>query len=193
MTSSDETEIAADDGDYRAPPDESTPPEPTADRGRRGRLAVAAVAATAIVALVVTTGFTARWYVADRDREQMDSRYVDAARQGVANVISVSADRADRDVDRILENATGDFRADFASRSKDFIEVVKQMKVTSTGTVNAVGIEDSDEHEASLLVSATSLVTNGSGAEQEPRVWRLRVHLLHDDDRILIDKVDFAV
>lgn len=191
MTHSDETSENAADQQVDARDPESPTPDPS--RSRRGVIA-AAVTGLVVVALAVTTGFTANWYLDDRDREHLDSQYVDTARQGVLNVISVSADRADRDVDRILESATGDFRADFASRSKDFIDVVKQMKVTSKGTVNSVGIETSDEHSATLLVSATSLVTNESGATQEPRVWRLRVHLRHqDDDRILIEKVDFAV
>ena len=164
-----------------------------ADRGRRRGVIAAVVAGVMVVALAVTTGFTASWYVNDRSREHLDAQYIDTARQGVLNVISVSADRADRDVDRILASATGDFRADFASRSKDFVEVVKQMKVTSRGTVNSVGIESSDDHEATLLVSATSLVTNGAGAQEDPRVWRLRVKLQHDDDGILIEKVDFAI
>lgn len=168
---------------------------PEAESGRRpGRTVVAAVvAALVVIALAVATGFTASWYTADRQREQLDDRYRDTARQGVLNLISVSADRADRDVDRILEGATGDFRADFGARSKDFIDVVQQMKVTSKGTVNAVGLESSNEHEATALVSATSLVTNGTGADEEPRVWRLRVHLQHSDGTILIEKVDYAV
>ncbi|MGO3327298.1 hypothetical protein [Gordonia sp. (in: high G+C Gram-positive bacteria)] len=176
-----------------ADPDSIERGEPRRPDERLG-LITGIVVGAVVVALAVVTGFTASWYVGDRDRDQLDAQYVDAARRGVLNVISVSADRADSDVDRILEGSTGEFRADFAGRSKDFIDVVKQMKVTSKGTVNAVGIETSDEHAASLLVSATSLVTNGSGAQEEPRVWRLRVHLQHgDDDRILIEKVDFAV
>ena len=191
MTHSDETPTTVDEAGPGSPgPDAPAEPDSGSRRGLITGIAVGAV----IVALAVVTGFTASWYVGDRDREQLDAQYVDTARQGVLNVISVSADRADSDVDRILEGSTGEFRADFAGRSKDFIDVVKQMKVTSKGTVNSVGIETSDEHAASLLVSATSLVTNGSGAQEEPRVWRLRVHLQHgDDDRILIEKVDFAV
>ncbi|MCF8571255.1 hypothetical protein L5G32_13355 [Gordonia sp. HY002] len=190
MTHSDETPTTADEAGPDSPePDSPAEPDSGTRRGLITGIAIGAV----ILALAVATGFTASWYVSDRDREQLDAQYVDAARQGVLNVISVSADRADRDVDRILEGSTGEFRADFAGRSKDFIDVVKQMKVTSKGTVNAVGIETSDEHAARLLVSATSLVTNGSGAQEEPRVWRLRVHLQHGDDRILIEKVDFAV
>ncbi|WP_051198436.1 hypothetical protein [Gordonia shandongensis] len=170
----------------------ATADDATPRRSRR-RVLTAIVVAVVVIGLAAATGFTADRYLTERSREHRDAQYVDAARQGVLNVISVSADRADRDVDRILETATGDFRADFAARSADFIDVVKKMKVTSKGTVNAVGIESSDEHEATLLVSATSLVTNGSGADEEPRVWRLRVHLRNDDDRILIEKVDFAV
>lgn len=186
----------ADSPEAESPEAESTEAESTEIESprRRGRAVVGAVvAALVVIALAVATGFTASWYTADRQREQLDDSYRASARQGVLNLISVSPDRADRDVDRILEGATGDFRADFGARSKDFIDVVKQLEVTSKGTVNAVGLESSNEHKAIALVSATSLVTNGAGAEEEPRVWRLRVHLQHSDGTVLIEKVDYAV
>ena len=103
------------------------------------------------------------------------------------------ADRVDRDVDRILELSTGEFRTDFAARSQDFIEVVQKLKVSTEGTVNAVGLESSNEQKAVAMLSATSLVTNTAGAEAEPRIWRMRVHLINDDGTVLIEKVDFAV
>ncbi|GAC56358.1 hypothetical protein GOHSU_04_02280 [Gordonia hirsuta DSM 44140 = NBRC 16056] len=153
-----------------------------------------AVAGVCVIAVLATlTWFTATSVGDDRDRDRLDEQYLSTARHGVRSLISVNSANADEDVDRILENATGDFRSDFSSRADDFIKVVKQMDVSSEGTVNAAGIESSDEDKAVVLVSATSLVTNGAGAQEEPRVWRLRVHLVHTDDRVLIEKVDYAV
>lgn len=153
----------------------------------------AAAGVCVIAALAALTWFTATAVGDDRDRDRLDEQYLSTARHGVRSLISVNSANADEDVDRILESATGDFRSDFSSRADDFIKVVKQMDVSSEGTVNAAGIESSDEDRAVVLVSATSLVTNGAGAQEEPRVWRLRVHLVNTDGRVLIEKVDYAV
>ncbi|WP_169816292.1 hypothetical protein [Nocardia miyunensis] len=52
---------------------------------------------------------------------------------------------------------------------------MKQAHVSTTGTVSAAGIESISGDDAKVLVAATSRVTDATGANNEPRVWRLRV------------------
>lgn len=196
-TSGAETSSAGDVAEAAAPAAKSRPRRRLRLSSVRRAITRTRVAATLVVivaaALAVSTYLGVRAVSADNDLATLDAQYRGAARTGVTNLISVDANRADKDVDRILAGATGEFRSDFAARSADFINVVRQLKVTSKGTVNEVGLESSSESQAVALVSATSTVTNESGAQEEPRVWRLRVHLTRKDGTTLISKVEYAV
>ncbi|MCX6468673.1 MAG: hypothetical protein NTW76_05075 [Corynebacteriales bacterium] len=170
--------------------------EPTPERGSAHRLrrAVVPLAAALLVAGAgATTWWTHAETVADTERVALDGRYLSAARQMVLNLITVDPADASAVTDRILDGGTGEFRSEFASRADSFVSVVRQAAVSTKGSVTEAGIERSDSRTASVLIAATSTVTNGAGADNEPRVWRLRLALAHDGDRILTSKVDFAV
>src|SRR6202012_1445199 len=123
---------------------------------------------------------------------QRSAAYVAAARQGVVNMTSLDFNKAKEDVQRVLDSSTGEFRDDFQQRAKDFTTVVEQSKVVTEGTVNAAALESMDEHSASVLVSATSKITNSAGAKDEPRQWRLRVTVTEDGGQYKMSKVDFV-
>ena len=126
------------------------------------------------------------------DRAQRAANFVAGARQGVVNMTSLDFNRAKEDVQRVLDSSTGQFRDDFQQRAKDFTAVVEQSKVVTQGTVNAAAVESMDEHSASVLVSATSRITNSAGAKDEPRAWRLRVIVTEDGGQYKMSKVDFV-
>ena len=126
------------------------------------------------------------------ERTQRAANFVAGARQGVVNMTSLDFNRAKEDVQRVLDSSTGQFRDDFQQRAKDFTTVVEQSKVVTQGTVNAAAVESMDEHSASVLVSATSRITNSAGAKDEPRMWRLRVTVTEDGGQYKMSKLDFV-
>ena len=121
-----------------------------------------------------------------------DANFVAGAKQGIVNMISLDFNRAKEDVQRVLDSSTGQFRDDFQQRAKDFVSVVEQSKVVTQGTVTAAALESMDEHSASVLVSATSRITNSAGAKDEPRMWRLRVTVNEEGGQYKMSKVDFV-
>jgi Mce-associated membrane protein len=125
------------------------------------------------------------------ERQQRAARFVAGARQGIVNMTSLDFNKAKEDVQRVLDSSTGEFRDDFQQRAKDFTTVVEQSKVVTEGTVNAAALESMDTHSASVLVSATSKITNSAGAKDEPRAWRLRVTVTEDGGQYKMSKVDF--
>jgi Mce-associated membrane protein len=126
------------------------------------------------------------------DREQRAANFVAGARQGIVNMTSLDFNRAKEDVQRVVDSSTGQFRDDFQQRAKDFTAVVEQSKVVTQGTVNAAAVESMDEHSASVLVAATSRITNSAGAKDEPRAWRLRVTVTEEGGQYKMSKVDFV-
>jgi len=190
--------------DSGAETDEDTPEETVAAAGpeskpTRRRLRLPSLSATfkvaAIVLICVLVGITG--YMAWQDHEATDrtqraAKFVAGARQGIINMTSLDFNRAKEDVQRVIDSSTGQFRDDFQQRAKDFTSVVEQSKVTTQGTVNAAALESMDGNSASVLVSATSKITNAAGAKDEPRVFRLRVTVTEDGGQYKMSKVDFV-
>ena len=187
---SDETAEAADETA------EAAEPESGLSRSRRWLPSLSVTWKVAAIILIAcfagATGYMAWQHHYATEREQRAARFVAGARQGVVNMTSLDFTKAKEDVQRVIDSSTGQFRDDFQQRAKDFTTVVEQSKVVTEGTVNAAAIESVDEHSASVLVSATSRITNSAGAKDEPRAWRLRVTVTEDGGQYKMSKVDFV-
>jgi Mce-associated membrane protein len=151
---------------------------------------VVAVACTAaLVTLSVLMVINHRHKAAE---QQNRAEFAAAARQSVVTLMSLDFNNAKEDVQRIIDNTTGQFHDDFQNQAEDFIKVTQDSKVITEVTVNATGIESMTDHSAVALVSASSRVTNAAGAKQEPRTWRLSVDLERVGDQIKMSKVEFV-
>jgi Mce-associated membrane protein len=120
------------------------------------------------------------------------SQFIQAARQGALNLTTIDWQRADADVQRILDSSTGEFYDDFAKRSQPFIELVKQAKSTSVGTVSEAGLESQTADTAQVLV-AVSVTTSYAGAPQpNPHAWRMRISVQTAGDQVKVSNVEFV-
>lgn len=165
----------------------------TSPRRSLSALLLAGIAATiAVVALGVLTGWFG--YRAHQSHQQRSERelFLQVARQGAVNLTTIDYQHADTDVQRILESATGRFHDEFAERAKPFVEVVKQSKSTSNGTVAEAGLESvaGDEAQALVAVSVTSSVAGGP--QQPPKSWRMRLTLQKLGNDVKVSKVEFV-
>jgi Mce-associated membrane protein len=164
-------------------------------RGRLGRIlkvltaAVAIACTAALITLSVLMVISHRHQAAEQQRR---AEYAAAARQSVVTLMSLDFNKAKDDVQRIIDNSTGQFKDDFKNQAEDFIKVAQDSKVITEVTVNATGVESMTDDTAVVLVSATSRVTNAAGAKQEPRSWRLSVNLRRDGGQIKMEKVEFV-
>jgi Mce-associated membrane protein len=153
--------------------------------------------AAGVVVLVICAAVAASVYMVIHHRhaqaeQQRAAEFAAAARQGVVTLMSLNFKTAKDDVQRIIDNSTGDFKNDFESSAGDFTKVAEQSKVTTEATVNATGVKSMTDNSAQVIVAATSRITNAAGAKQDPRTWRLVVDVVRDGDRIKMSKVEFA-
>ncbi|NKQ51953.1 hypothetical protein HFP15_03550 [Amycolatopsis sp. K13G38] len=117
----------------------------------------------------------------------------DAARTEVINVLTIDPKTVDADVQRIIDGSTGQFKNDFTSRKDVFTSVVKEQNVTSTGQVRAIGVESASDSQASVLVAATSSVTNSASSGQpQARDYRIRVQLQKEAGHWLAAQIEFV-
>jgi Mce-associated membrane protein len=153
---------------------------------------VATLAVLGTVALLSTSGFMIIKHREVQKLQQQNAEYVAAGRQSVVTLMSLDFTKAKDDIQRIIDNSTGQFKSDFQQQAADFIKVAQDSKVITEVTVNSVAVESMTDTSAVVLVAASSRVTNTSGAKQEPRTWRLSVNLERDGDQIKMSKVEFV-
>jgi Mce-associated membrane protein len=168
-----------------------------APRGRRWGLVLKVVAMTLAVlgtaALITVSVLMVNQHRKAVASQQLDAEYQAAGRQSVVTLMSLDFNNAEADVQRIIDNTTGQFQKDFQDQQADFIKVAQDAKVITDVNVTATAVESMTPTSAVVLIAATSRVTNSSGAKQEPRAWRLSVNLERvDGGQVKMSKVEFV-
>jgi Mce-associated membrane protein len=188
----------AEAGDGKQDEADAQPVEEPVRERRRGRLGLilkilgAAIVAACTVVLITLSVVMVISHRHQAAEDQRRAEFTAAARQSAVTLMSLDFNKAKEDVQRIIDNSTGQFRDDFKNQAEDFIKVAQDSKVITQVTVNAAGVESMTDDTAVVLVSATSRVTNSAGAKQEPRSWRLSVDLRRDGGQIKMEKVEFV-
>lgn len=185
----DEVEDDGEDEDY----DGEAGGEAIPARTPMSHVKVALIAGIAgVVALAGLTGWLGfRTYESNRaDAER--NLFLQVGRQGALNLTSIDWQNADADVQRILDSATGTFYDDFQQRAQPFVEVVKQAKSKSVGTISEAGVESESDNEAQILVAVTVKTSNAGTPEQQPRAWRMRISVEKIGDEAKVSNVEFV-
>lgn len=152
-----------------------------------------------IVGLVVVLGLAGlvgwlgfRTYESQK-LEAQRQLFLQVGRQGALNLTTIDWEHAEADVQRILDSATGTFYDDFEQRAAPFVDVVKQAQSKSVGMVTEAGLESESDTEAQVLVAVTVQTSNAGAAEQQPRLWRMRVTVQDvGDDQVKVSNVEFV-
>lgn len=173
--------------------------EDDADPVRRSRKVTGIVKYAAVIVAVLgiaALASTSAWIVVKHQqaeqRRDLSAQFSAAARQGVVSLMSLDFNRAQQDVQRIIDNSTGQFREDFQSQAEEFAKVAESSKVVTEANVTATAVQTMTDDTADVLVAAASTITNAQGAKEDPRSWRLIVSVHRDGDQIKMAKVEFA-
>jgi Mce-associated membrane protein len=147
---------------------------PTRPRSRIERIALIAgmVSGVLLAGLVGWLGFRA--YEAD-NLEAQRNLFVQAARQGATNLLTVDYHHADADAQRILDSTTGKFHDSFARRKQSYIDHANRMRSEFVATATDAGLESRNGDQGKVLVAVTVKSSDPAQAQQEPQFWRIRV------------------
>ncbi|MCX5043363.1 hypothetical protein OG921_09285 [Aldersonia sp. NBC_00410] len=173
---------------------DAPPAEPSdSGSGRRGLQFAGLIAAIVVLfALLGTTG----WLVYEKQQaDALDAKrneFIEAAKVSATNLTSIHVDTAKDDVQRILDNATGEFKEEFDGRVEPFVSVVTEAKVNTDGEVLEAGLESEAGDTGTVLVAVRSMVTNAGTDKPQPRDFRLRITVVDEDDQMKTSKVEFV-
>jgi Mce-associated membrane protein len=161
-------------------------------RWPRRATVLAVIALTTTCALFVVGGFLL-WQHQQADREQQRrAEFAAAAEQAVVTLMSIDSSKAQEDVQRIIDNSTGQFHDDFKNSATDFVDVATASKAVTKASALAAAVQSMTRDSAVVLVTANTTISNSAGADKQPRTWRLSVEVVRDGDQIKMSKVDFV-
>ncbi len=213
LTSPEAAELAATEAEARAQAararadelrrklDEATGDSPAPGPERRSRFPLPRLATVARVAGILLTAGTLAvtglmlWqHRKAADHRHLEAEYVAAARQGVVNLMTIDSTAAKETVQRLIDDSTGKFQANFKDGSDDLIKAMQDAKVVTKVTVNDVALDEIDGDTAILLVAATSERQDAQapGEDKQPRVWRVVLTVVRDGSDIKMSDVEFA-
>ncbi|EHB54100.1 hypothetical protein MycrhDRAFT_4563 [Mycolicibacterium rhodesiae JS60] len=201
-------ETPADDVTGDAPEDAAAeavevtePAEPagglTPERRRGVRWPLVAASIVTLLVVVAALGFAGNMWWQHRNAQAQQHRsaeFAAAARQGVVNLMSLDYTHAKETVQRVIDDSTGKFKANFEDGSGDLIKALTDAKVITKVTVNNAAVESMDKDSATVLVAATSQRTGPDAPkeDQQPRVWRVVVSLVREGDQLKVSDVEFV-
>lgn len=152
-----------------------------------------------MVGLVTVLGLAglAGWFgyrsYQDHRIAQQRNLFLQVARQGALNLTTINYVEVEADVARILNSSTGAFRDDFEKRAQPFIDVVKEARAKSEGTVTEAGVESEQADQAQVLVAVNVKTSYSAGAaQQDPRAWRMRIAVQKVADGVKVKNVEFV-
>lgn len=131
--------------------------------------------------LAITCGVLL-WQYRQSLAEESDQRKAVAAAEDTAmDLATIDHTTAQRDVERVLGGATGEFHDDFASSAESFLSVVEDTQVTTVGEDADSALESWEDDGGTVLVQVRSTVTNRVEPQEQSRVWRLRLTMTKVD------------
>jgi Mce-associated membrane protein len=178
----DDDEFGEHDGESDSRDDEEARP-----RIRPATVCIATIVVS-LVALSSWLGYSAyRSYQTDRRQ----AYFLAFGREAAVNLTTINHTEVDKDIQRILDSATGNFHDEFQDRAKPFVDYVKQSKSKSEGQVTEAGLQSVTSDAARVLVTVS--VTTSVAAYPEPHLnrFRLRLDVMEVGDRAKVSRVEF--
>lgn len=153
----------------------------------------AALAVVATLALLAGTGYMLWQHRNAEEDRHRTAEFAAAGRQAAVNLMTMDYNAAKDVVQRLIDDSTGKFKANFQDTSGDLIKAMQETKVVTKVTVNDVAVESRTADSGVVMLAATTRREgpNATPADKQPRVWRVVVTLDRDGGVLKLSDVEF--
>lgn len=174
--------------------DAGAPPPARRRRLRRpGRKALAVLAAFGSICASLAGSGHLLWHHHEAvQKRQRTAEFAAAARNSIQTMLTINSGTARADVQRFVDETTGQFKAGVLLSAEEFVKAVEQSNGSSKGTVQAVAVQSMTDNSAIVLVAATSELSKPGGAKPESKAIRIVVDLLRDGEQLKMSRVEFV-
>ncbi|MGA8115393.1 MAG: hypothetical protein WCA46_17145 [Actinocatenispora sp.] len=161
---------------------------------RSVRVLTAAVAVSALLlvaAVVVGVYYTHDIY---RNHEKTAARdaALSAAKVTATHYMSIDSKTAQRDLNRVVDDTTGDLRRDYKASMSQVKTAMVQNKASTKAQLLWAAVTTSDQKSATVLVAMDAVVTNVNFPDGKKSHYRVRVTMAKPGDRWLASKIEFV-
>ncbi|MEU6581914.1 hypothetical protein [Nocardia sp. NPDC046763] len=135
-------------------------------------------AVVALISTLVLIGSGGAFFYHQKHADDLSARraeYIQVAKQAYLDMVTVKADTAGPDLDRLFAVAGGGLKDDLAANKEDYKKVFEQMKVQSSGKIISAAIESDDADSAKVLLLAQQTVSNAASNGPMQKDYRFRV------------------
>lgn len=148
-----------------------------------------------VVALLLLAGLTGwlllRVQAAD-DRATQREAAVSAAGAEVTQLWTITSAGSDQALKRLMDGATGSFKAQLGQQSGSFQQILRQQGVSAAGSVVRAGLVSLSGKKATVLVAVDARISSPKAKAAENRQYRMQVHLRRSGDRWLVADLGFV-
>lgn len=147
--------------------------------------------AAALAGLVAWSAVLGADAFEQRQQEAQRQQALHAARQVAVNLLSLDYRTIDRDIDRVLNGTTGQFRDQFASRTGVVEQVLPEAEAASEAQIHSAGVSSMDGDSAEVMLIADATVRNANQEEPRNVHYRLSLTVERQDGRWLVSEVRY--
>ncbi|SON60828.1 hypothetical protein MSIMFI_02329 [Mycobacterium simulans] len=119
------------------------------------------------------------------------AEFAAAAREGVTKLMSIDANHAREDIQRALDDSTGDLRDQLLRTGVALAQQVEQSQISTRVIVDATAVESTTDDSGIVLVAARSDNLYPDDAKRSMNSWRISVHLSREGGQLRMAKVEF--
>lgn len=170
--------------------------QPTSDAPRQVTDRRWRIAAWLLLVLLLGTLTAAGVFGRQRyEQRQLDAarqQALAAARQDTVDFVSISAATVDRDLQRISDHATGEFKDEFTQDKAQVRAAVVENKVDSRGSALRAAIVSASRRTAVVLVAVDATVKNTNAPDGRLSHYRIQVTMANQSGRWLISQLTFV-
>ena len=160
---------------------------------RPGRKALAVLAAVGcICASLAASGYLLEHHREVSQQRQRTAEFATAARNSILLMLTINSRTARADVQRFVDETTGQFKAGILLSAEDFVKAVEQSHANSKGSVQAVAVQSMTNDSAIVLVAAKSELAKPGAAKPESKNIRIVVDLRRDGGQLKVSRVEFV-
>jgi Mce-associated membrane protein len=157
-----------------------------------GKAVGVAAAFMVVCASLAASGYIVWQHRTLAQRQQHVAEFTEAAREGVATLMSIDPAHAAEGIQHTIDDTTGALKSQLEATSSYMVKNAQEAQVTTKATVQEVAVESMTDNSAVLLVVAKSDTTNPDKSPRPTAFWRLSVNIDRDGDRLKMSKLDFV-
>jgi Mce-associated membrane protein len=153
---------------------------------------VASVLVVLMLALAGLIGWQAWQLTTTYNAGERDKAAVAAGRDFAQNLLSLNYSTVDRDIKRVVDRTTGDFKDQYTSGQATLKNSIVQTKSVNTAQILEAGLVSSDPDSAVVLVAAEGTSKSPQNPKGVLRHYRIQVSLSLQSGKWLVSDLKFV-